>query len=158
MSEALAPHFQERKTGRIVNIGSNAGRYTASERVLAHVSAPQYAAMKTAIGSYSQTLARRLGPYGVTVNCVCPGIVLTDAWRRTSRRIVEQLEEYRGTPPEKWFAGIAESKYDFLQPVPLGELPTIEDVAQMVLFFTVPESRRLTAQVVAVDSGQVMTR
>ena len=159
MSEALAPHFRERKTGRIVNIGSNAGRYTGSERVLAYISSPQYAAMKTAISSYSQTLARRLGPYGVTVNCVCPGVVLTDAWRRNSRRVVEQLEEYRDMSPEEWFAGIAKSKYpDFLAPVPLGELPTIADVAQMVLFFTVPESRHLTGQVVAVDSGQVMTR
>ena len=61
--------------------------------------------------------------------------------------------------PEEWFAGIAKSKYpDFLAPVPLGELATIADVAQMVLFFTVPESRHLTGQVVAVDSGQVMTR
>lgn len=159
MSEALAPHFRERKTGRIVNIGSNAGRYTGSERVLSYVSSPQYAAMKTAISSYSQTLARRLGPYGVTVNCVCPGVVLTDAWRRNSRRVVEQLEEYRDMSPEEWFAGIAKSKYpDFLAPVPLGELATIADVAQMVLFFTVPESRHLTGQVVAVDSGQVMTR
>jgi len=40
----------------------------------------------------------------------------------------------------------------------LGELPTIADVARMVLLFTVPESRHLTGQVVAVDSGQVMTR
>ena len=108
MSEALAPHFRERKGGRIVNIGSNAGRYTASELVLAHVSSPQYAAMKTAISSYSQTMARRLGPYGVTVNCVCPGIVLTDSWRQTSRRIVDELEQYRDKTPDEWFAGIAE--------------------------------------------------
>ncbi|MDE0447422.1 MAG: hypothetical protein OXH96_12185 [Spirochaetaceae bacterium] len=40
----------------------------------------------------------------------------------------------------------------------LGELPTSADVAQMVLFFTVPESRHLTGQVVAVDCGQVVTR
>ena len=85
--------------------------------------------------------------------------MLTDAWRGTSRRVVKQLEECRHLTPEEWFAGIAESKYpDSLAPVPLGELPTIEDVAQMVLFFTVPESRHLTAQVVAVDSGEVMTR
>ena len=147
MSEAVAPHFEERGSGRIVNIGSNAGRYTASEKVLAHVSTPQYAAMKTAISSYSQTMARRLGPAGVTVNCVCPGIVLTDSWRGTSRRIVEQVEEYRGTSPETWFEGIAKSAYpDFFNAVPLGELPTVEDVAQMVLFFCLPESRHLTGR------------
>ena len=61
--------------------------------------------------------------------------------------------------PEQWFAGIAKGRYpDFLAPVPVGELPAIADVAQTVLFFTVPESRHLTGQVVAVDSGQVMTR
>ena len=159
MSEALAPHFMAQRSGRIVNIGSNAGRYTGSELVLKYISSPEYAAMKTAISSYTQTLARRLGPYHVTVNCVCPGIVLTDAWRANSQRFVDNVEEFKGQDPEEWFAGLAEGRYpEWFLPVPLRELPTVEDVAQTVLFLVVEESRHLTSQIVAVDSGQVMTR
>ena len=159
MSEALASHFRERKAGRVINIGSNAGRYTGSERGLLAISSPEYAAMKTAISSYTQTLARRLGPFGVTVNCICPGIVITDAWHGNFRRVAEKFEEYRSMASEEFFAGIAESKFpELVLPVPLGELPTVEDVAQTVVFLSLPESKHMSAQIIAVDSGQVMAR
>jgi NAD(P)-dependent dehydrogenase (short-subunit alcohol dehydrogenase family) len=159
MSEALAPHFRARKAGRVINIGSNAGRYTGSERGLSVISTPEYAAMKTAISSYTQTLARRLGPFGVTVNCICPGVVITDAWHGNFRRVTEKFEEYRSMTPDEFFAGIAESKFpELVLPVPLGELPTVEDVAQTVVFLSLPESKHMSAQIIAVDSGQVMAR
>ena len=61
--------------------------------------------------------------------------------------------------PDEFFAGIAESKFpELVLPVPLGELPTVEDVAQTVVFLSLPESKHMSAQIIAVDSGQVMAR
>ena len=160
MSESVAPHFKEQKSGRIVNIGSVAGRHTASANALTHgFVSPAYSAMKAGISSYTQVLAQILGPYNVTVNCVCPGIVLTESWERNSRMAVTEIDDFKGQDPNEWFAGIAENKYPrWFQGMPLNATPTVADVAQAVLFFASDEARHMTAQIVNVDSGQVMVR
>jgi NAD(P)-dependent dehydrogenase (short-subunit alcohol dehydrogenase family) len=160
MCESVVPHFKKQKSGRIVNIGSVMGRYTASANALTNgFLSPAYSAMKAGILSYTQVLAQILGPHNVTVNCVCPGIVLTDAWKRNSRMAVTEIDEFKGQDPDEWLAGIAEDRYPRWFPgVPLNESPTVGDVAQAVLFFASDEARHLTAQIVNVDSGQFIVR
>ena len=72
--QALLPHMRARGYGRIVNIASIGGKHGAPEQ--AH-----YSASKAAIMGFTRVLAQDVGPFGITANCVCPGIIVTDMGR-----------------------------------------------------------------------------
>ena len=72
--QALLPHMRARGYGRIVNIASIGGKQGAPEQ--AH-----YSASKAAIMGFTRVLAQEVGPFGITANCVCPGIIVTDMGR-----------------------------------------------------------------------------
>ena len=72
--QSLLPSMKERRYGRIVNIASIGGKHGAPEQ--AH-----YSASKAAVMGFSRVLAQEVGPLGITVNCICPGIILTDMGR-----------------------------------------------------------------------------
>ncbi|HAA77068.1 TPA: oxidoreductase, partial [Candidatus Latescibacteria bacterium] len=108
-------------------------------------------ASKAGVINFSQCAARDLGPYGVRVNCLCPGMVKTDlnegvwkAWCET--------EEGRQNPQtyDEW----AEEKIQRV--VPLGEWQEPEDMAAMSVFLASPRARHITGQTINVDGGFVM--
>lgn len=70
--------FKERGTGKIVNTASVAGKESDPPLVA-------YSAMKAAIINMTQTLAKELGPYGINVNAVCPGLIYTPIWQRLGK-------------------------------------------------------------------------
>ena len=70
-SKAVARHMMEQRYGRIINMGSNSGRKGQAGAVT-------YSANKAAIIGLTKALARELGRYNITVNCVCPGVVLPE--------------------------------------------------------------------------------
>jgi len=72
--QALLPHMRARGYGRIVNIASIGGKHGAPEQ--AH-----YSASKAAIMGFTRVLAQEAGPFGITANCLCPGIIVTDMGR-----------------------------------------------------------------------------
>jgi len=72
--QALLPHMRVRGYGRIVNIASIGGKHGAPEQ--AH-----YSASKAAIMGFTRVLAQEVGPFGITANCVCPGIIVTEMGR-----------------------------------------------------------------------------
>ncbi len=72
--QALLPHMRARGYGRIVNIASIGGKHGAPEQ--AH-----YSASKAAIMGFTRVLAQEVGPFGITANCLCPGIIVTDMGR-----------------------------------------------------------------------------
>lgn len=72
--QAFLPAMKARKYGRIVNIASIGGKHGAPEQ--AH-----YSASKAAVMGFTRVLAQEVGPLGITANCVCPGIILTDMGR-----------------------------------------------------------------------------
>ena len=72
--QAFLPAMKVRGYGRIVNIASIGGKHGAPEQ--AH-----YSASKAAVMGFSRVLAQEVGSLGITVNCVCPGIILTDMGR-----------------------------------------------------------------------------
>ena len=72
--QALLPHMRERGYGRIVNIASIGGKHGSLEQ--AH-----YSASKAAVMGFTRVLAQEVGPFGITANCVCPGIIVTDMGR-----------------------------------------------------------------------------
>ena len=159
MSEAVAPHLMAQKSGKIVNLGSIAGRFTPPVPMMESIVRPAYCAMKTAINSYTQTLARRLGPYNINVNCVCPGIVYTDAWKRHSANAVENIPEFKGMHIEDWFQGIFVDDYPNRFPeTPMRREQTVDDVAQAILYLVSEDSKNVTGQILNVDGGMVMNR
>ena len=91
--------------------------------------------MKAGIISYTKTLAQRIGPLGVNVNCICPGIVYTDAWKGGSKHMVSTFDKFKGQDPEEWFEGISQGKHaSWFHAHPLRRPPTEEDCAQAIVF------------------------
>jgi 3-oxoacyl-[acyl-carrier protein] reductase len=124
---AAALVFRVQKSGRIVTIASiNGLRGKAGQA--------NYAASKAGMVALTKTVARELGPAGVTVNCVAPGMVRTG--------MAERL------PPEIRERAIAETA--------VGRIAEPEDVAGMVAFLCSDRARHLTGAVIKVDGGQYM--
>ena len=128
MCQAVLPEFRRRAQGGIVNIVSN---------LVEHPVVPyhDYATAKSALVGFSRNLASELGPLGVRVNCVAPGLVYpTQSSTGTRAPFREQL----------------------MAATPLRRLARPEDVAGPVLFLASPWSGFVTGQVVLVDGGLVM--
>ena len=81
--------------------------------------------------SMIETLARELGPSGITVNCVAPGVIETEMNAALAPQDLRELAEE----------------------TPLGRLGTPQDVARALLFLASPEASFLTGQVLGVDGG-----
>jgi 3-oxoacyl-[acyl-carrier protein] reductase len=123
---ALLPHMRERKSGKIVNFSSVAGR-SASVLQGAH-----YSSSKAAVIGLTRHLAREFGPSGINVNAVAPGVILTP-------RIRAQLS------PAQEAGTIAAT--------PLGRIGTAEDVASVVAFLASDDARHVTGVTIDVNGG-----
>jgi len=133
LTRAVLPGMTERGWGRIVNLGSKAGRYGSL------FTGANYVAAKGAVQSMTLQIAQEFGPHGITCNAVCPGAVLTPR--------VERLLSERQTPEER--AAI-------LATIPLRRHGRVEDVAAAVAFFTTEEAGFITGQLLDVNGGQGM--
>ena len=119
--------------GRVINFGSKAGRFGSL------IAGANYAAAKGAIAALTRQLAMELGPSGVTVNCVCPGVVLTT---RT-----KGLWESRRTEEER---------ARILQEIPLRRHATVDDVSGVVAFLASDDAAFVTGVTLDVNGGQAM--
>ncbi|GAB3498970.1 SDR family oxidoreductase [Curvibacter fontanus] len=126
--QAVLPGMRQRAQGSIVNLASD-----LVERPV--VPYHDYATAKSALVGFSRNLAAELGPLGIRVNCVAPGLVYpTDASRATKEDVKEAI--------------VAQT--------PLRRIARPEDVAGPVLFLASDWSRFMTGQVLVVDGGLVM--
>ena len=119
-----------RERGRIVNIGSDAGRVGSSAEAV-------YSATKGGLIAFTKTLAREVARHGVTVNCVCPG--------PTDTALLEQVRDY----DEKLHASLARA-------IPLRRLGRPEDVAAAVVFLAGDDAAYITGQTLSVSGGLTM--
>lgn len=126
VSRAFAPHMVGRRCGRIVNVASDAALFGSSR--LAH-----YIASKGAAMALTRAMARDLGPSGVTVNAVAPGLTVT--------------ESTMGVPAER------HELYRNMRALTRDQRP--EDIVGIVAFLLGRESEYLTGQVIVVDGGFV---
>lgn len=128
MCQAVLPAMKKQSQGSIINIISN-----LVERPI--VPYHEYNTAKTALMGYSRNLAAELGPFGIRVNCVAPGLVYpTDASRFTKEDMKEMI--------------IAQT--------PLRRIALPEDIAGPVLFLASDWSQFITGQALFVDGGFVM--
>lgn len=128
--QAVLPLMKAQAYGRIVNIASIGGKHGAPEQ--AH-----YSASKAAIMGFTRVLAQEVGPFGITANCICPGIILTDMGR-------VNLDDptIRGA----WQAKTA-----------MARIGSPEDVAGPTAFFCSDDSAFVTGQTLNVDGGIVFS-
>lgn len=122
---ALTPRMREAGTGRIVNITSING-------IRGKFGQANYTAAKAGMIGLTKTAARELGPKGVTVNAIAPGMVMTDMAKQLPKEVLDRA----------------------LGETLLNELAQPEDIANAVLFLLSDEARMITGEVIRVDAGQ----
>ncbi len=124
---AFLPGMMERKTGKIVNVSSDAGRVGSLGETV-------YSGAKGGVIALSKALARETARHGITVNCVCPG--------PTDTPLLQAV-------PEK-------HREAFLRAIPMRRFGAPSDIADAVLFFASARSDYMTGQVVSVSGGLTM--
>lgn len=137
-SRAAARHMLERGGGgRIINVSSVAGK-----RGSARYSA--YNASKFAVIGFTQALAAELGPAGVTVNAICPGLVATERVPPLARAAFPDLEP---AAAERQFTA------DYAAGAPLGRLALPLDIANSAAFLASREAAYVTGHALTVAGG-----
>ena len=124
---AVVPHMVRRHTGNIINVSSMWGQVGASCEV-------PYSAAKAAVIGFTKALAKELGPSGIRVNCLSPGVIATEMNAALSPETLDALREE----------------------TPLGTIGTPEDAARAILWLAGEESSFVTGQVIGVNGGFVI--
>ncbi len=127
LAKALLPRMMERKSGRIVNVASDAGRVGSLGETV-------YAAAKGGLIAFTKSLARETARYGINVNCVCPGPTDTPLLRAVPEGHLEA----------------------FKKAIPLRRFAEPSEVADAVVFFAGEKSSYITGQVLSVSGGLTM--
>ena len=127
---AVLPGMVERGQGRIISIGSDAGRVGSSGETV-------YAATKGGVIALTKSLAREVARSGITVNCVCPG--------PTDTALLDQVAE------------VSQKLYDSLaRAIPMRRVGQPTDIAPMVAFLAGDGAAFITGQTVSVSGGLTM--
>jgi 2-hydroxycyclohexanecarboxyl-CoA dehydrogenase len=132
---AVVPGMIERGHGRIINIGSDAGRVGSSLEAV-------YSGAKGGIIAFTKTLAREVATKGITANVVCPGPTDTPALRK--------FADGAGDDADKVIAGMTRA-------VPMKRLGTPEDIGPAVAFFASDAAGFVTGQTLSVSGGLTMS-
>ena len=125
--KALLPAMIERKSGRIVNIASDAGRVGSMGETV-------YSGAKGGLIAFTKSLAREVARYQINVNCVCPGPTDTPLMAAVPDGVKEALTKA----------------------IPFRRLGRPEEVADAILFFASDRARYVTGQVLSVSGGLTM--
>jgi 2-hydroxycyclohexanecarboxyl-CoA dehydrogenase len=141
-TRAVLDHMIERKYGKIISIGSDAARVGQLREAV-------YSGCKGALISMAKSLARELGRYGITVNVVCPGVVVPAGKDVTTSESMwtDDMMKVFGTP---------EALEKIARGIPLGRLGTPNDIASAVLFLASDRANFITGQTISVDGGYAM--
>ncbi len=119
------PHFLKKQAGSVVTVSSMWGQVGASCEAA-------YSATKGAVIALTKALAQELGPSGIRVNCVAPGVIQTDMCTNVDAGIMEEL----------------------CAQTPVGRLGTPEDVAEAILYLA--DGKFITGQVLGVNGGFII--
>ena len=123
--KAVVPHMINRRSGKIVNISSIAGKE-------GNANMTAYCAAKAGIIGFTKALSEEVARYGIRVNCVCPALIETELVERMDKQQAEYLK----------------SK------IPLGRLGKPEEVAELVKFLVSDASDFIAGQAYNIDGGR----
>jgi NAD(P)-dependent dehydrogenase (short-subunit alcohol dehydrogenase family) len=130
LTAAVVPSMTERRRGSIINLSSVSALVGTPKRAA-------YAASKGALDAATRSLAMELGPHGIRVNSVAPGVVDTALWSR-NKSIPGVIESIEGqTPLRRW--------------------ATPEDIADVIVFLASDAARFITGETISVDGGMART-
>jgi len=129
-TRAVVPGMKTAGYGRIVNISSGAGRSVSLTGIQA------YASAKAGQIGFTRQTAHELGPFGITVNCIAPGFVLSNP-----------------TSIAQWEGYGADGQRAILERIATRRLGEPEDIANGVLFFVAEEASWVTGQTLSIDGG-----
>ena len=124
LSRKILPNMISRKSGVIINISSIFGEVGGSCEV-------DYSTAKSGIIGFTKALAKEVGPAGIRVNCVCPGIIDTDMNEDLTFEDIDSL----------------------CDEIPLGRLGNSEEVAECVAFLASDKAKYITGSVFDVNGG-----
>jgi len=126
-TKGAVKHMINNKSGKIINISSVWGMVGASCEV-------HYSASKAAIIGFTKALAKELGPSGINVNCIAPGVIETDMNSSIDEDTISELKEA----------------------TPLGKIGSAIDIANTALFLASDKSNFITGQIISPNGGFVI--
>ncbi len=135
LSRAVIPAMIERRSGKIVNMSSIAGK-------MAYPLRTPYAASKWALVGLSLTLAQELGPYNIQVNAICPGPTRTE--------LIESVIRARASATGTDFDTMAQ---EYVRATAMKRMVAPEEVADLVLFLSSSRSDAITGQAIDISCG-----
>ena len=130
MSREVQKHMVKHKYGKILNLSSTSA--------LGNRGQANYSAAKAGLQGFTRTLAIELGPFGVNVNAIAPGFIVTDMTDETARRVGFDPEDYRKAAAEA---------------TPVRRVGYPEDIAATAAFLCSDEASFITGQTLYVDGG-----
>lgn len=133
MARAAQAHFVAQKYGKIVNLSSVSADGSRGQA--------NYSAAKAGIQGFTRTLAIELGPFGVNVNAVAPGFVVTEMTDQTAARLKMSPEDFR--------KAAADSN-------PVRRVGDVDDIATAITFLASDEASYITGQTLYVDGGATL--
>lgn len=136
MVRLVLPHMRQLQKGRIINIVSTSVKVPIDGLLLSN-------AIRTGVVGLAKTLSIELAPANITVNNVCPGRILTDRIRQTTRL------------PEKMQQGMSEEEVlrEAARDIPLGRVGKPEELAALVAFLASEQAGYITGTTIQVDGG-----
>ncbi|KPV43073.1 beta-ketoacyl-ACP reductase [Alicyclobacillus ferrooxydans] len=129
-SRAAQKYMVQQRYGKIVN--------TSSTSALGNRGQANYSAAKAGLQGFTKTLAIELGPYGVNVNAVAPGFIVTDMTKQTAERVGVDFEENQRRAAER---------------IPVRRVGQPEDIANVVAFLVSDEASFVSGQTLYVNGG-----
>ncbi len=132
-TQAVAKHMVQRKYGKIVNLASIAGLVGAALPWIA----VNYSVSKAGVIRFTKSCSKELGPYGINVNAIAPGLVLTEI--HFTSRSAEEAQDFRD---------------EEVKAMPIGRAGTPQDIANIALFLSSDESSLITGQTIVADGGR----
>ncbi len=129
ITQAVCEVMKKQNYGRIVHLSSVSGKRGGGVFGGAH-----YSASKAAVLGFSKNLAREVSQYGITTNCVCPGLINTEIWK--------------SMPKEQADAVIAS--------IPMGRPGETQEVANAIVFLASKEASYITGEEIDINGGSHM--
>jgi len=129
LTKAVYEVMKKQNYGRIVHLSSVSGKRGGGVFGGAH-----YSASKAAVLGFSKNLAREVSQYGITTNCVCPGLINTDIWKSMS----------------------PEQAKPVIDAIPMGRPGEPEEVSAAIMFLASKEASYITGEEIDINGGSHM--